>query len=91
MSNNNNSNYNDFPKHAWFSQKAKIYNKIKPKSPNIKETYISHIYLDQNGQEIEVTAVGHQKDFKYKWDDKIYMGKVTQWVRNINAREMRGI
>ena len=84
MSNNNNSNYNDFPKHAWFSQKAKKYNSIKPIFPDNKNTAISHIYLDQNGQEIEVTSVGYKKNFKYLWNDKIYMGKVTQWVRNIN-------
>ena len=76
--------FNTYPKYAWFSQKAKIYNSMAKKYPLNKTPYISHIYLDTNGNEVEVTVVGDQKDFKYIWDDKVYKGKVVKWLRNVS-------
>ena len=72
-----------FLKHAWFSEKAKysLYKNLQ--SDDNKKSPISHIYLDKDGNEVEVTTVGEQKDFKYLWDDKVYIGIVTTWIRNI--------
>ena len=52
------SNITQRPKHAWFSQKAK-YNLFKKSFNNDnKKPAISHIYLDKDSNEVEVTAVG---------------------------------
>ena len=46
---------------------------------------ISNIYLDQQGNEIEITEVSKKspEEFDKRFDDVIYVGIVTKWVRGI--------
>ena len=46
---------------------------------------ISNIYLDQQGNEIEITEVSKKspEEFDKRFDDVIYVGIVTKWVRSI--------
>jgi len=46
---------------------------------------ISNIYLDQHGNEIEITEVSKKspEEFDKIFDDVIYVGIVTKWVRSI--------
>ena len=45
----------------------------------------SNIYLDQQGNEIEITEVSKKspEEFVKRFDDVIYVGIVTKWVRSI--------
>lgn len=45
----------------------------------------SSIYLDQQGNEIEITEVSKKspEEFDKRFDDVIYVGIVTKWVRSI--------
>ena len=45
----------------------------------------SNIYLDQQGNEIEITEVSKKspEEFDKRFDDVIYVGIVTKWVRSI--------
>ena len=46
---------------------------------------MSNIYLDQQGNEIEITEVSKKspEEFDKRFDDVIYVGIVTKWVRSI--------
>ena len=46
---------------------------------------MSNIYLDQQGTEIEITEVSKKspEEFDKRFDDVIYVGIVTKWVRSI--------
>lgn len=46
---------------------------------------MSNIYLDQQGNEIEVTEVSKKspEELDSGWDDIKYVGVVTKWVRGI--------
>lgn len=56
--------------HGWFSCKA-------------KDMGGSSIYRTPAGQEVEVTAVAKDLAWadEYHWDDKQYVGPVSEWVR----------
>lgn len=42
----------------------------------------SHIYMTFDNKEVEVTAVCEDPEgSKYKWGDKEFVGRVTQWIR----------
>lgn len=63
--------------HAFFSEKAS------------RHLGTACIYADAEGNEVEVTYVApvtgeSLEEIKtgYKWDDVVYLGKVTKWVRN---------
>jgi len=45
----------------------------------------SSIYLNTNGEKIEVTEVSKKspEEFDKKFDDMKYVGVVTKWVRSI--------
>tara|TARA_Y100000996_G_C22299993_1_gene551732 strand:+ start:286 stop:603 length:318 start_codon:yes stop_codon:yes gene_type:complete len=70
--------------HAWFSPTQKkctldIYKLSNNKSP------LSSIYLDFDGNEVEVTYVSKNINSinNTSWDDFKYVGKVKKWVRGI--------
>ena len=46
---------------------------------------MSNIYLDQQGNEIEITEVSKKspEEFDKRFDDVKYVGIVTKWVRSI--------
>jgi len=46
---------------------------------------ISSVYLNSKGEEIEVTEVTKKspEELDSGWDDIIYVGVVTKWVRSI--------
>ena len=43
------------------------------------------VFLDENGKEVLVTCASSTEDpeMEYSWSDRIYVGIVTTWVRNI--------
>ena len=45
----------------------------------------SSIYLNTNGEKVEVTEVSKKspEEFDKRFDDVIYVGIVTKWVRSI--------
>ena len=71
-------------KHGWFSNKQKNVKKniIQGKRKK-KKNILTHIYLDTQGKEVEVTCVSNSKDnHGCMFDDLVYMGKVTTWLRD---------
>lgn len=55
--------------HGFFSEKA-------------AELFGTSIYLDIDGNEIDVTAVSTSEEYPlYKWADKKYVGIITQYIR----------
>lgn len=53
--------------HAWYSAKAAA-------------NYGSNFYLNEAGEEVEITAVARDQVYgeRYLWDDKVYVGQVTK-------------
>ena len=73
---------NDYPKHAWFSQKAKDMNlHYKVYTPEYRSVpVVSNIYQHIDGHNIECTMVSNDPNSEYNWDDKKYLGLVTKWI-----------
>jgi hypothetical protein len=53
---------------AWYSEKA-------------AELHGSTIWRKADGTEVEVTIVGESMETIYNWDDKVYVGEVTDFIR----------
>jgi hypothetical protein len=50
------------------------------------------VYLNESGEEVNVTAVSLDKDTtQYKWEDKIYIGVVTKWIKNDHTMVSRSM
>ena len=76
--------------HGWFSQKQKeikndqIRLDILSEKPKPIPIPISNIYLNNKGDEVEVTMVSSNKEHganTYYLDDIEYIGLLSKWVR----------
>lgn len=73
-------------KHGWYSEKQiKAVRNIITGNSNICP--LTHIYLDINDREVEVTSVTNTKEHSMKFDDVVYVGPVTRWLRHGRKRE----
>lgn len=69
------------PKHGWYSEKQiEAVRSIITDNSNICP--LTHIYLDINDREVEVTSVTNTKEHGMKFDDVVYVGPVTRWLRH---------
>ena len=68
--------------HAWFSYKQK-YHRVPWEKSEKKKHSKSNIYLDFDGNEVEVTCVCKNINYKCGWDDLKYVGKVKEWARGV--------
>lgn len=85
-------------RHGWYSLKAAQHlsqsyyqyqhsfddrsGQVKAELQNVPPSGGS-IYLGLDGKEVVVTSVTTTKDLSAcKWDDVVYVGEVTTWVRN---------
>lgn len=75
------SDYNKYPKHAWFSKNAKRQKSLQITFDDTRNI-VSNMYEHVNGELVECTAVSNNYEFhnEYNWDDKIYLGLVRKWV-----------
>ena len=62
-------------KHGWYSYKHEETNR------KLKKDYDYHIYLNSKGEEVICTSVSSKKE-RPAWDDVVYKGEVSKWVRN---------
>ena len=71
-------------KYGFFSQMQKDTSKSIIYYDNMKHP-ISNIYLNDNNEEVEVTQIcSDEKSYNKKvYNDCIYVGKVTKWIRSI--------
>ena len=67
--------------HGWYSEKQKNIIKFDEKGDSNKFSF--HIYLNESGEEVEVTEVSLSPQYTSDWDDVIYKGCVIKWVRSI--------
>lgn len=48
------------------------------------------IYATPDGKEVEVSCVDENPSApEYKWDDKVYVGPVTRWIRTAQRGEFQ--
>jgi hypothetical protein len=67
--------------HGWFSQKHLDMNWQFNLS---KKSRGSFIYLNENGEEIEVTEVSTSASPSMRFDDIKYKGVMVKWVRTVD-------
>lgn len=77
--------------HGWYSKKQKMMANMQVNIPrsylvtpkvNTKQS-ISNIYRHIDGSEVEVTEVTRDKNSPTYFDDTIYVGPCTNWIRSI--------
>tara|TARA_B100000524_G_scaffold340510_1_gene233727 strand:+ start:1974 stop:2213 length:240 start_codon:yes stop_codon:yes gene_type:complete len=69
--------------HGFFSQMQKDSMKNFKYDDNMKHS-ISSIYLNENNEEVEITQIcSDETSFNKKiYNDYIYVGKVTKWIKS---------
>jgi hypothetical protein len=61
-------------------------------SPTAAKQFGFNIYEMPDGSQVETTDVGPDRDgASYLWQDKIYVGVVSEWVRSIKPSKMEQI
>jgi hypothetical protein len=68
--------------HAWYSEKQRRYVRSKLSHTKLVPAVV---YLGENGEEIICTEVTPNADYKSRWDDVVYVGKVTRFIRRLEA------
>lgn len=67
-----------------------FYGKEAFYSAKAAELYGYSIYLDKNNQEVKVTLVCRDALkgwLNYKFDDKVYVGRVDKFVRKVHSKQ----
>lgn len=83
-------------RHGWYSAKAAMDRSgpgyefaNDPVTGELEQVYVESrqygsVYLTTEGKEVEVTCVTDTPDdHGMKWDDMVYVGEVTEWVRGL--------